>query len=359
MTEHRHTNRLAHETSPYLLQHAHNPVDWYPWGEEAFARARGRGQADPPLGRLLGLPLVPRDGARVLRERGHRGLMNGLFVNIKVDREERPDVDQIYMQAVQSMTGHGGWPMTVFLTPDGVPFYGGTYFPPVDRHGMPGFPALARSPSPTPTARARRGGGVRPQAPRADAPGRAAPASPTLLSDDILPRRLSGHRGSIRRAARRLRAGAEVPAADDLGVPAALLASARAIRARSTWCGRTLDAMARGGMYDQVGGGFHRYSVDAQWLVPHFEKMLYDNAQLASLYLHALARHRRPEYRRIAEETLDYVLRRCDTRRAASSPPRTPTPRARRGSSSSGRPTRSRGARRRRDDRGRPSPTGA
>ena len=133
-------NRLAGETSPYLLQHADNPVDWYPWGEEAFAKARARGPADPPLDRLLGVPLVPRHGARVLRGRRRSPrLMNEHFVNIKVDREERPDVDALYMDAVVAMTGHGGWPMTVFLTPEGEPFYGGTYFPPEPRHGHAGF----------------------------------------------------------------------------------------------------------------------------------------------------------------------------------------------------------------------------
>ena len=161
------------------------------------------------------------------------GLMNRLFVNIKVDREERPDVDQIYMQAVQSMTGRGGWPMTVFLTPDGTPFYGGTYFPPVDRHGMPGFPALARVHRRRLPLAARRGGGVRPQAPRGDAPGRAPPALGERARRGRPPRRLSGTRGSIRRAARRARAGAEVPAADDLGVPPALRqAHGRSARAR-------------------------------------------------------------------------------------------------------------------------------
>ena len=145
MTEHRHTNRLADETSPYLLQHAHNPVDWYPWGDEAFARARGE---DKPV--LLSVGYSACHWCHVMERESFEnediaGLMNRLFVNIKVDREERPDVDQIYMQAVQSMTGRGGWPMTVFLTPDGTPFYGGTYFPPVDRHGMPGFPRLLES----------------------------------------------------------------------------------------------------------------------------------------------------------------------------------------------------------------------
>ena len=143
MTAVKPTNRLAQETSPYLLQHAHNPVDWYPWGEEAFARARRRKQAHSALRRLFRLPLVPRHGARKFRERGHRrSMMNRDFICIKVDREERPDVDAIYMSAVQMMTGQGGWPMTMFLTPDGKPFYGGTYFPPQDLYGRPGFPRV-------------------------------------------------------------------------------------------------------------------------------------------------------------------------------------------------------------------------
>src|ERR1700675_1299084 len=145
MTEHKHTNRLAQETSPYLLQHRHNPVDWYPWSPEAFERARAD---DKPL--LLSVGYSACHWVHVMERESFENeeiaaLMNRLFVNIKVDREERPDVDQIYMQAVQSMTGHGGWPMTVFLTPDGVPFYGGTYFPPADRHGLPGFPRLLHS----------------------------------------------------------------------------------------------------------------------------------------------------------------------------------------------------------------------
>ncbi len=301
-------NRLAKETSPYLLQHRHNPVDWYPWGEEAFARAKAE---DKPV--LLSVGYSACHWCHVMERESFEDpeiarLMNELFVNIKVDREERPDVDQIYMQAVQAMTGHGGWPMTVFLTPEGVPFYGGTYFPPVERHGMPAFPRLLRSVAEG--YRTRRGDVVESgrQLVSQMAQGERLRASPTLLTHDILISAFQGISGEFDERDGGIGRAPKFPQpmiwefvlrfAHRTGNPAAL----EMLRL-------TLTRMARGGMYDQLGGGFHRYSVDGQWLVPHFEKMLYDNAQLARLYLHAWLATRDSEYRRIAEETLDYILR--------------------------------------------------
>ena len=308
MTEHRHTNRLSRETSPYLLQHAHNPVDWYPWGPEALARARDEDKAI-----LLSVGYSACHWCHVMEREsfeneGIAALMNELFVNVKVDREERPDVDQIYMQAVQAMTGHGGWPMTVFLTPDGVPFYGGTYFPPVDRQGMPAFPRLLRAVADA--YRTRRSEVVQSGRELLDQmrQGEALRRSATVLTDDILfaayqamARDFDESEGGLDRA----------PKFPQPMIWETLLRYWR--RAGNghalDMVRRTLTKMARGGMYDQVGGGFHRYSVDARWLVPHFEKMLYDNAQLATLYLHGWLATGDPEYRRITEETLDYLLR--------------------------------------------------
>ena len=218
-------------------------------------------------------------------------------------------MDQIYMQAVQSMTGHGGWPMTVFLTPDGVPFYGGTYFPPTDRHGMPAFPRLLRGRGGGLSVAARRGGGVRASARRADGPERA-PATvgePAHRGDPV--RRLSGRVPASSTSARA--ASGQAPKfPQPMNWEFMLRFWKRSGNARALEMARlTLTRMARGGMYDQLGGGFHRYSVDGRWLVPHFEKMLYDNGQLASLYLHAWLATGDPEYRRVTEETLDYLLR--------------------------------------------------
>src|SRR6266542_3307258 len=235
-------------------------------------------------------------------------LMNRLFVNIKVDREERPDVDQIYMQAVQAMTGHGGWPMTVFLTPEGVPFYGGTYFPPVERQGMPAFPRLLQGIEEA--FRSRRGEVVEAgrQLLEQMRQGERLKSSATLLGEEILQgafqafvQEFDAREGGMGRAPK-----FPQPMNWDFllrfwkrsGIEGALGMTRL-----------TLTKMARGGMCDQLGGGFHRYSVDGQWLVPHFEKMLYDNAQLASLYLHAWLATGDAEYRRVAEETLDYILR--------------------------------------------------
>jgi hypothetical protein len=301
-------NRLANETSPYLLQHKDNPVDWFAWGEEAFAAARA---ADKPV--LLSVGYSACHWCHVMAHESFEneriaGLMNQLYVNIKVDREERPDVDNIYMQAVQSLTGRGGWPMTVFLTPDGVPFYGGTYFPPDDRQGMPGFPRLLRAVSDA--FKEKRGDIDRAgqnllQA--IGAPSRLQPGDTLLtpaLLDEAGEAMLRAHDpdfggfGSAPKFPQAMTLDFLMRWQKRSKRPSALEA-----------VHKTLRSMAQGGMYDQVGGGFHRYSTDAVWLVPHFEKMLYDNALLARTYLDAWKLTQEPFYRQITEETLDYVLR--------------------------------------------------
>jgi uncharacterized protein YyaL (SSP411 family) len=301
-------NRLARETSPYLLQHAHNPVDWYPWGEEAFARARAENK---PI--LLSVGYSACHWCHVMERESFESadtaaLMNRHFVNVKVDREERPDVDHIYMQAVQSLTGHGGWPMTVFLTPDGTPFYGGTYFPPTDRHGLPGFPRLLTALAEAWTT--RQGEVVQSGRQIAEALGQSerlrAASSP--LGETVLVSAFQGVTAQFDEERGGLGGAPKFP---QPMIWEFVLRFAR--RSGNEYARRmvhtTLVRMARGGIYDQLGGGFARYSVDAQWLVPHFEKMLYDNAQLASLYLHGWLALGDPECRRVAEETLDYVLR--------------------------------------------------
>jgi len=301
-------NRLARETSPYLLQHAHNPVDWYPWGEEAFARARDE---DKPI--LLSVGYSACHWCHVMEHESFENpeiaaLMNRHFVSVKVDREERPDVDQIYMQAVQSMTGHGGWPMTCFLTPHGEPFYGGTYFPPVERHGLPAFPRLLQALADAwanrrgeVTASARQLGETLAQADRLR-------SSTQLLTDEILFGAFQALSAQFDEKEGGLGGAPKFPQPMLWEFVLRFWRRAKNARARQM-AHTTLTMMARGGIYDQVGGGFHRYSVDAHWLVPHFEKMLYDNAQLASLYLHGWLAFGDPEYRRVTEETLDYLLR--------------------------------------------------
>ncbi len=302
-------NRLAHETSPYLLQHRDNPVDWYAWGPEALEKARAE---DRPIFLSIGYAachwchVMERES---FEDPGTAALMNANFVNIKVDREERPDLDAIYMAAVVALTGHGGWPMSVFLTPGGVPFYGGTYFPPQPAHGMPSFQQVLQGvaeawqqrrddvtqggqevldhirqqsqlgqPRPEPLAR---------ETLKAAAQGLwrqfdwrqhgwgGAPKFPQPMTIEFLLRyhRLTGEATPLEMAT------------------------------------KTLRTMARGGIFDQLGGGFHRYATDATWTVPHFEKMLYDNAQLARAYLHAWQVTGDPEFRAVTEAVLDYVLR--------------------------------------------------
>jgi len=308
VTEHEHTNRLAHETSPYLLQHAHNPVDWYPWGPEAFARARAE---DRPV--LLSVGYSACHWCHVMERESFENeaiaaLMNRLFVSIKVDREERPDVDQIYMQAVQSMTGHGGWPMTVFMTPDGVPFYGGTYFPPVDRHGMPAFPRLLEAVAEAYQARRDEVVESGRQLLEQMGQGERLKRSASLLTEDIL---FGGYQSITQEFDERDGGVGGAPKfPQPMNWEFMLRFWKRSGNPHALEMVRlTLTRMARGGVYDQLGGGFHRYSVDSHWLVPHFEKMLYDNGQLALLYLHGWLATGEDEYRRVAEETLDYLLR--------------------------------------------------
>jgi uncharacterized protein YyaL (SSP411 family) len=293
-------NRLALETSPYLLQHRENPVDWYPWGEEALARARSENR---PI--LLSVGYSACHWCHVMAHESFEdpetaAYMNKHFVNVKVDREERPDVDALYMEAVQAISGQGGWPMTVFLDPEGVPFYGGTYFPPDEGRGMPSFRMVMEAvvdafegkrdeiEERAPQMRARLGsiGQVEP----ADSPQAA-------MLDEATER--------LHLAADRARGGfGGAPKFPPASAIELLLA-----RGETEIPELTLDAMLVGGIYDQIGGGFARYSVDAGWLVPHFEKMLYDNALLARSYLHGWQRLGHARYRRVCEETLDWALR--------------------------------------------------
>ena len=294
-------NRLAHETSPYLQQHAGNPVDWYPWGDEALARARGE---DRPI--LLSIGYAACHWCHVMERESFEDeltarVMNEHFVSIKVDREERPDLDSIYMDAVVALTGQGGWPMTVFLTPGGEPFFGGTYFPPEPRHGLPSFKQVLLSVAEA--WREQRGDVERSGARLAEhirAGARIAGSNEPLTDDLLLAAQRALHNGFDPRWGGWGRAPKFPPAP----VLEFLLR-----RGEDELTRRTLDSMALGGMWDVVGGGFHRYSVDERWLVPHFEKMLYDNALLASVYLHAARRFGEERYRRVADLTLDYVLR--------------------------------------------------
>ena len=294
-------NRLAGETSPYLLQHADNPVDWYPWGDEALSRAR---EEDKPI--LLSIGYAACHWCHVMEHESFEddvtaALMNERFVCIKVDREERPDLDGIYMDAVVAMTGHGGWPLTVFLTPTGEPFLGGTYYPPEPRHGLPSFQQVLVAVSDL--YRERRDDVTRRTQVLIDALDQAASPAPSSepLTDSLLlaaVRRLGElfdpEWGGFGRAPK---------------FPPASALELLLRRGETDVAAKTLDAMAAGGMYDLVGGGFHRYSVDERWLVPHFEKMLYDNALLVPAYLHGWLVTRKEHYREVAEQTLDYMVR--------------------------------------------------
>ena len=304
------SNRLANETSPYLRQHAANPVDWYPWGEEALRAAR---EQDKPI--LLSIGYAACHWCHVMAHESFEDpetaeLMNRLFINIKVDREERPDLDSIYMSAVVALTGQGGWPMTVALTPDGRPFFGGTYFPPAPRHGMPSFRQVLLSLAQawdeqrdqvegsageiadhireTALAEALGGGGA--------------------LNDDLFDQALNGLLRSFDSRLGGFGGAPKFPPSMTLE----FLLRMHLQRGDSMalhMAEHTLKMMAHGGMYDQIGGGFARYSTDAYWLVPHYEKMLYDNALLARVYLHAWQVTGKPLYRRVVEETLDFALR--------------------------------------------------
>ena len=294
------SNRLAQETSPYLLQHRDNPVDWYPWGEEARDRAR---EEDRPI--LLSVGYSACHWCHVMERESFEdpetaAYMNEHFVNVKVDREERPDVDALYMEAVQAISGQGGWPMTVFLDSEGVPFYGGTYFPPEEGRGMPSFRMVMEA---VVDAFERKRDEIEERAPemraRLGAVGQVEPASEppeaTVLGDAVA----------------RLRDIADMERGGFGGAPKFPPASVLELllgRGERQVVELTLDAMLAGGIYDQIGGGFARYSVDAAWLVPHFEKMLYDNALLARAYLHGWQALGHERYRRVCEETLDWAL---------------------------------------------------
>jgi hypothetical protein len=303
-------NRLANETSPYLRQHADNPVDWYPWGDEALTRARDE---DKPI--LLSVGYSSCHWCHVMAHESFENAdiaaeMNRAFVNVKVDREERPDVDAIYMQAVQAMTGRGGWPMTVFLTPDARPFFAGTYFPSEDRHGMPGFPRVLAA---IEEAWGSRRGELAEQAEKVrqaldeglGAPPAGDGAAP---SREVLDLAYEGVRAQFDARFGGFGPAPKFPQAMtvDLLLRTYLRTGDPEALSMAT---TTLDAMSAGGMYDQLGGGFHRYSVDAYWLVPHFEKMLYDQALLTRVYLHAYLLTGEDRYRRVVEETVGYVLR--------------------------------------------------
>ncbi len=308
-----HTNRLAGETSPYLLQHAHNPVDWFPWGPDALARAK---LLDRPVFLSIGYAachwchVMERES---FEDEATAAFLNAHFISIKVDREERPDLDQLYMGAIQAMTGQGGWPMSVFLTPDGHPFFGGTYFPDMPRHGMPSFRQVLE--------------GVR--AAWADQRVEVEQAGGRLVQALVDAQRTAPASGGL-------------PPAEILGLASASLADAfdpvnggwgsapkfpqpmtiELLLRRHVVSGdtrlleiarRALDALAAGGIHDQLGGGFHRYSTDERWLVPHFEQMLYDNAQLARVYAHAWALTGDAAYLGTMTGTLDYLLRELRT----------------------------------------------
>ena len=294
-------NRLAQETSPYLQQHAHNPVDWHPWDDEALERAR---REDKPI--LLSIGYAACHWCHVMeRESFEDGLtarvMNDNFVSIKVDREERPDLDSIYMDAVVALTGQGGWPMTVFLKPSGEPFFGGTYFPPEPRHGLPAFKqvllavaeAWQEQRQEVDRSSTKLAEHIRSSARR---PASRDPLTPELLheAERNLAAGFDQHWGGWGRAPK---------------FPPSPVLEFLLRRGESEMTRRTLDGMALGGMYDIVGGGFHRYSVDERWLVPHFEKMLYDNALLASVYRHAWRRFGDERYLQVSDLTIDYVLR--------------------------------------------------
>jgi uncharacterized protein YyaL (SSP411 family) len=297
-------NRLAESSSPYLLQHADNPVEWYPWGEEAFARARAE---DRPL--LVSVGYSSCHWCHVMEHESFSNqttaaAQNDLFVNVKVDREERPDVDAMTMEACVTLTGQGGWPTTVFLTPDGRPFYAGTYFPPEPRHGLPAFQQVLQAVA---QAWRERRDDLEAQAERLV--GSLGGAARLEAGDEELSARL------LEAADRGLARDYE-PAFGGFGVapkfPPSSAVELLLRRGGPEALGmvrRTLDGMAAGGLYDVVGGGFHRYSVDARWLVPHFEKMLYDNALLVSAYLHAWVVTGEERYRTIVEETVEYLLR--------------------------------------------------
>lgn len=308
MAEHLHTNRLVNETSPYLLQHAHNPVDWFPWGGEAFEIAR---RDQKPV--LLSIGYSACHWCHVMEQESFENeaiarLMNENFVNIKVDREERPDLDHIYMNATQMMTHHGGWPMTVFLTPEAVPFYAGTYFPPEDRYNMPGFPrvliSMAEAYRERPEDIQQTADSVLSELKRST----TVAESSEVLTDDLLE---TAYRSIVKNYDSTNGGFGGAPKFPPAMTLEFLLHTfyRTGNRQALAMVGNTCKKMAEGGIYDRLGGGFHRYSTDARWLVPHFEKMLYDNALLSLLYLHYYQVSRDESARVVVEGVLDYVVR--------------------------------------------------
>jgi len=306
-TSHKYTNRLTNESSPYLLQHAHNPVDWYPWGDEAFEKAK---RQDKPI--FLSIGYSTCHWCHVMERESFADeriakIMNEHFVSIKVDREQRPDVDVVYMNAVQMMSGSAGWPLSVFLTPQGEPFYGGTYFPPSDVYGRPSFQRVLLTIAEAWKDR---------RAELVDSAGKISgvlaglgqQADQQTLSVDVLKnaylyfdRAFDGTYGGFGHAPK-------FPQASNLSMLLAYwhrTGDAKALEMAE----KTLDEMAKGGMYDHLGGGFHRYSTDARWLVPHFEKMLYDQALLSRVYLQGYQATGKDDYARVGREVFDYVLR--------------------------------------------------
>jgi len=282
---HKHTNRLIKESSPYLLQHAHNPVDWYPWGGEAFERAK---KEDKPI--FLSVGYSTCHWCHVMERESFENeqiaeIMNEHFISIKVDREQRPDVDQIYMNAVQLMTGSGGWPLSVFLTPDGKPFYGGTYFPPKDIYGRPGFERLLLSIADAWKNRRQELG---------DSAGKLSKflESPTgrpekkKLSPEMLRSAFDYFQDTFDAVNGGFGIAPKFPQPTNLSMLLCYWYRTGDEQALEM-VEKTLDAMGEGGIYDHIGGGFHRYATDTQWLVPHFEKMLYDQALLGKVYLQA------------------------------------------------------------------------
>ena len=307
-------NRLANETSPYLLQHADNPVDWNPWGPDALARAK---LLDRPI--FLSIGYAACHWCHVMERESFEDVrtaesLNARFVSIKVDREERPDLDQVYMAAVQAMTGSGGWPMSVFLTPDGRPFYGGTYFPDEPRHGMPSFRqvldgvdrAWREQRDQVEEAGTRLIAGLVKQQQLEAAPGDTGP------TPDLLDAATAGIDASFDAANGGWGGAPKFP--QPMTIEYLLRRHLATGDARTLAIAtQALDAMADGGVHDQLGGGFHRYSTDAHWLVPHFEQMLYDNAQLARVYTHGWSLTGDARYREVATGTLDYIIRELTT----------------------------------------------
>jgi uncharacterized protein YyaL (SSP411 family) len=303
----KHTNGLIHETSPYLLQHAHNPVDWYPWGDEAFDKAQ---KEDKPV--FLSIGYSTCHWCHVMERESFEDeqtakILNEHFVSVKVDREQRPDIDEIYMNAVVMMTGSGGWPLSVFLTPEGKPFYGGTYFPPYDSYGRPGFERVLLSVAEAWKNRRRELVGSAAKMNEL-LQNQVGPADKSNLSPELLDNAFANFRDSFDPVNGGFGNAPKFPQPVNLSM---LLGywHRTADNQALEMVEKTLDAIAAGGIYDHIGDGFHRYSTDAQWLVPHFEKMLYDQALLGKVYLQAYQTTKKERYAQIAKEVFDYVLR--------------------------------------------------